>query len=183
MKNAKVIIRQSSVNDLDDIWNVEEEAFGSKEEASLSIDLIKDSSAQPCLSLLAYDNERAIGHILFTRAYLNRNNFPMIYILAPMAVIPAYQQKGIGGLLIKEGLKMLKNQGSELVFVLGHIDFYPRYGFVNDANALGFQAPYFIPEKVKDAWMVQELRAHALSEYRGTVYAADTLMQEKYWVE
>ena len=69
-----------------------------------------------------------------------------VRILAPLAVLPEAQSTGIGGQLIKEGLNQLKKSGVDLVFVLGHPDYYPRSGFTT-AGVLGYEAPYPIPEE------------------------------------
>lgn len=179
----KIIIREATINELDALLAINRLAFGSETEAALVRDLILDPTAAPVVSLLAFHNEKAIGHILFTRAVLQQIPEAHASILAPMAVIPEYQNKGIGGLLIKEGLKRLMEINVELVFVLGHIDYYPKSGFINDAARFGFFAPYPIPEEAAPAWMVQQLSDGALEKYSGTVRCANTLMKEEYWIE
>ena len=81
----------------------------------------------------------------------------MMHILAPLAVKPEYQRQGIGGMLIKAGIEKLQEKGSNLVFVLGHKEYYPKYGFIPDANHLGYPAPYPILEEYSDYWMVQPI--------------------------
>jgi len=179
----KIIIRDAKTNELDPLLTINRLAFGSETEAALVRNLILDPTAAPVISLLAFHDEKAIGHILFTRAVLQQIPEANASILAPMAVIPEYQNKGIGGLLIKEGLKRLMEMNVELVFVLGHIDYYPKSGFINDAARFGFFAPYPIPEEAAAAWMVQELSDGALKKYSGRVSCADSLMQEQYWLE
>jgi putative acetyltransferase len=66
-------------------------------------------------------------------------------------------------MLIREGLRKLKEIGVEMVFVLGHMKYYPQYGFTPDAGRLGFPAPYPIPPEHADAWMVQALSSDGLS--------------------
>jgi putative acetyltransferase len=68
------------------------------------------------------------------------------------------------------------------VFVLGHPEYYPRFGF-RPAGALGMDAPYPIPERHADAWMVQALRPGLLGQVRGTVRCADTLNDPRHWRE
>ncbi len=86
-------------------------------------------------------------------------------------------------MLIKEGLKRLKEMGSKLVFVLGHIEYYPKFGFITDAEALGFPAPYPIPVEYKDAWMIQSLGESEVSEFKGKVICADKLDKPEHWRE
>lgn len=184
MKKQHIQIKETSINDINEIIHVEKLAFGSEEEALLTTNLLKDKSAEPMLSLLAFDNKKAIGHILFTRAYINSiKNETLIHILAPLAVIPEYQNQGIGGMLIRESIKRLKDLGSELVFVLGHITYYPKYGFIPDAKKLGYPAPYPIPEEVKDAWMVQSLNPKGFVIEKGNIICASAMDKPEYWRE
>ena len=99
-------IRETSSSDLDDILFVEHTAFGHDEEAGLVRDLLEDPSAKPMLSLLAFKDDRAVGHILFTAAHLTGAD-NKVAILAPLAVVPEAQRQGIGGQLIKRGLELL----------------------------------------------------------------------------
>ena len=182
MKN--IDIRETTPADFEDIMKVERRAFGQEDEAKLTADLLNDPTAQPILSLLAFYNDKAIGHILFTRLYLNEiSEQPLIHLLAPMAVLPEFQNQGIGGKLIKTGLEKLKAMGSEVVFVLGHIDYYPKYGFINDAGKLGYQAPYPIPDEVADAWMIQTLNSEGIKLVRGKIKCAKQLDKPEYWSE
>lgn len=178
-----ISIKHADEKDINDVLMVERLAFGGEEEAHLVKILLSDQTAAPVVSLLAFTKEKAVGHILFTKVRINKSRYPLAYILAPMAVIPDFQNKGIGGLLIQEGLKQLAAMNVELVFVLGHIHYYPKNGFIADAAKFGFFAPHPIPKKVKEAWMVQELKHNSIKKYSGTVICADTLMHEKYWLE
>jgi putative acetyltransferase len=103
-------------------------------------------------------------------------------ILAPLSVHTENQSQGIGGQLIEEGLKELKASGVELVFVLGHPDYYQRYGF-STAGTKGFDAPYPIPPENSDAWMVQELHPGIIECVSGQVICADALNDLKHWQE
>jgi putative acetyltransferase len=96
--------------------------------------------------------------------------------------VPDAQKQGIGGKLIEHGLRNLSASGVDLVVVLGHPEYYPRYGFEPAAN-LGFDATYPIPEKNADAWMVLALRADAVGAFRGKVICADKLNKPEYWRE
>jgi putative acetyltransferase len=146
-------------------------------------DLLDDPSARPLYSLLAFSDDRPVGHILFTAARLvGPQNDAAISILAPLAVIPEFQKQGVGGMLIKDGLGRLGDAGVDLVFVLGHPEYYPRYGFV-PAGERGFEATYPIPEKNAGAWMVQELRPGVIGTVSGRVRCADKLARPEYWRE
>jgi len=97
-------------------------------------------------------------------------------------VLPDEQSRGIGGRLIEEGLRRLRESGVDLVFVLGHPEYYPRHGFV-PAGALGYEAPYPVPEEDAEAWMVQELQPGRAVEARGKVRCCEVLDQTQHWRE
>ena len=176
-------IREASDLDLNDVLSVERLAFGHDDEAELVRNLLSDPSAQPILSLLAFRDDVAVGHILFTAAHLTNNqNTIKISILAPLAVVPDAQRQGIGGKLIERGLQLLSRSGVDLVFVLGHPEYYPRHGF-KPAGCLGFEATYPIPHEHADAWMVQALRPEIIGTVRGKVVCADALNKPEYWRE
>ena len=119
---------------------------------------------------------------MFSRATLEPNASLSISILGPLAVMPDVQKQGIGGKLIQKGLEILSTSGVDLVFVLGHPTYYPRFGF-KPAGELGFEPSYPIPEKNADAWMVQELRPGVIGSFSGRVICADSLDDPKYWRE
>ena len=168
-------IKESSDKELNDVLRVEKDAFGYDKEANLVQDLLSDSSAKPLFSFLAFKNDSAVGHILFTSAKLEGAQHDVsISLLAPLAVIPEYQKQGVGGKLIEHGLQYLKTFGIELVFVLGHPEYYPKYGF---------EAPYPIPEEHANAWMVQELRAGVIGRVSGKIRCADMLNKPQHWRE
>ena len=180
--NSDLIIRESNSSDLHNILAVERAAFGSEEEADLVRNLLNDPTAEPRLSLLALQKQQAIGHILFTGGYLNPEIDLKVSILAPLAVIPDYQKQGVGGRLIKEGLAILEKEGVDLVFVLGHPSYYPLHGF-KPAVPAGFEPPYYKPQEIADAWMVQSLSPSLWGSYEGLVKCAETLDRLEYWRE
>lgn len=110
-----MIIREALYSDLDNVLFVERAAFGSDEEANLVRDLLGDDSAKPIVSLLAFQENRAVGHILFTNARLESKAPLSISILAPLAVVPDAQKQGIGGELIEYGLQVLLESRVDLV--------------------------------------------------------------------
>jgi putative acetyltransferase len=183
LKNIKIV--RTNNTHINDILIVERLAFKRDSEVDLTEALLKDNSAEPLLSLLAYHENRAVGHILFTRCYVNEiiQDQPLFHILAPLAVIPEYQKQGIGGLLIREGHKLLKEMGSQMVFLLGHIDYYPRHGYIHDASQFGYTPTYSIPEKVKNAWMCQSLVDKKCPIKKGRILCCEELNREEHWKE
>jgi predicted N-acetyltransferase YhbS len=185
-KERLLKIRKSSALDGTEIEKIHIKAFG-KEKGSAIADLVNglfnDKTATPLLSLVAVEGDQLIGHILLTKATFTQTTEPVsARILAPLAVLPGIQRKGVGGRLIEEGLIRLKETGVELVFVLGHPDYYPRYGFI-PAGDIGYEAPYPIPEEHAGAWMVQELSAGVIGRINGKVRCSDALNQPEHWRE
>lgn len=186
-----VCIKEASENDLQATLSVVKAAFeasGEAEEvAQLVADALDDPTARPFVSLLAFvvDNSttRPVGHILLTKAQLNTHPNLGVALLAPLAVVPAFQRHGIGGQLIEEGMKRLEEQqGVELVFVTGHPSYYPRHGF-RCAGELGFEPPYPVGNH-PDAWMVRELRPGSIDRHApGKLLCADSIDRPEYWQE
>ena len=179
-------IRVSKESERNDILNIHRSAFSPEKGsviAKLVDDLLDDETAMPILSLVAVDNGKLIGSILYTKATITQTEMPIeAQILAPLAIHPNEQNKGIGEELINEGLKQLKASGTELVFVLGHPSYYPRCGFV-PAGQLGFEAPYPIPEEHADAWMVQEFNGDVIGKTTGKVKCSKVLNEPQHWRE
>ncbi len=179
-------IRKSIEADRKEILDIHNQAFGKNEGpviAKLVGDLLDDETAMPILSLVAVENHKLIGHILFTKAVITATETPIFaQILAPLAILPEEQNKGVGEKLINAGLKILKESGIELVFVLGHPTYYPRCGFF-PAGEQGFEAPYPIPEENAPAWMVQELNGDILANNSGKVQCSKVLNEPQHWRE
>ena len=118
---GKIVIRETVPADLAAIVEVHKKGFGYDKEAGLTAELLSDPTAEPTVSLLALRDGEAVGHILFTRCRIAGAEVqqPLFYILAPLAVVPSCQKQGVGGLLIAEGLQLLRERGAKLVFVLG----------------------------------------------------------------
>ena len=174
-------IRRTTEADREAIYRVEAQSFGHEKEAKLADALLDDPTAKPRLSLLALEDGLPVGHILFTAARLE--GCPLrVSLLAPLSVVPEAQGKGVGGKLIEAGLQRLREEGVDLVFVLGHPGYYPRFGFV-PAMPFGLGAPYPIPDEHSDAWMVQPLRPGALDSASGRLVCAGELDRPEHWRE
>ena len=185
-KEYTLKIRQSTESDRKEILNIHEQAFGQVKGpviAKLVDDLLNDETAMPILSLIAVANDTLVGHILFTKAVITKTENPIsAQILAPLAILPDEQRKGIGEKLINEGLRLLKESGTELVFVLGHPTYYPRCGFI-PAGAQGFEAPYPIPEEHAEAWMVQGLNGDVSKTNSAKIQCSKVLNEPQHWRE
>lgn len=179
-------IRVSKESERSEVLNIHRIAFGEEKGsviAKLVDDLFDDETAMPILSLVAVDDGKLVGSVLYTKVQITQTEMPIeAQILAPLAIHPDEQNKGIGKQLINEGLNLLKASGTELVFVLGHPGYYPRCGFV-PAGKLGFEAPHPIPEEHADAWMVQELNGGVIGKTTGKVKCSKVLNDPEHWRE
>lgn len=182
----RVTVRFAAAEDRAAILGIHEAAFGSAEGpviVTLVTDLLDDITARPLHSLVAEADGRVVGHVLFTTVKIRPGGGAVsAQILAPLAVVPGQQGKGVGGALVKEGLRQLAAAGVALVFVLGYPDYYSRFGF-RPARALGFAAPYPIPVAHDAAWMVLELRPGVIGRVRGRVQCAAALNDPRHWRE
>jgi len=122
-------IRNETEADITAIRQVNEAAFGGQEEANI-VDKVRAQPGEK-LSLVAVDEDaKLIGHILFSRVSLNGEDGKLDGMgLAPMAVVPEYQNRGIGSQLVKGGIERLRTTGCPFIIVLGHAHYYPRFGF------------------------------------------------------
>lgn len=178
-----MIVREATAADTAELLLVEKQAFDEDEESQLVERLLADPTARPLLSLVAVNDTQMVGHILFTSVRLSNSGHSIpSSILAPLAVIPAAQGRGVGGELINAGLSLISESGVELVFVLGYPDYYSRFGF-RPAGEVGFEAPYPIAEEHADAWMVRELCSGIIGDVSGKVICADALDQPELWQE
>lgn len=162
----QINIRQERKEDFREVFELNAIAFEQDGEAKLVDALRKNESVFiPQLSLVATEAEKVVGHILFTKIKVVGEQIHESLALAPMAVLPEYKQKGIGGQLITEGLKIAKNLGFSSVIVLGHEHYYPKFGF-EPAEKWQVKAPFEVPSS---AFMGIELKENGLQNCAGTV--------------
>ena len=155
-------VRTEQAPDIDAVHALHLRAFEpSTEEAELVDGLRADADHIPELCLVALRDGEVAGHIAFSRARLDTG--ATVAVLAPVGVLPERQRSGIGAALVEEGLSRAHDTGLPLVIVLGHADYYPRFGF-EPAKPLGIEAPFPVPD---EAWMALRLPAYAGE--RGTV--------------
>jgi len=156
------VIRPEIPADHAAIREVNRLAFGGGDEARLVAALRAGGYVR--VSLVAEEGGRVVGHILF-------GDLPIVtavgtveaLALAPLAVLPSHQRRGIGSLLVREGLRACREAGHRIVVVLGHPEYYPRFGF-SAGLAWRLKSPFSGP-----AFMAAELVPGALEGVGGEV--------------
>ena len=157
-----ISVRVERPGDAAGVRETNEYAFGTPLEASL-VDALRGSADY--LSLVATVEREVVGHILFTPVRLEPSAGVHIAGLAPMAVRPEHQRLGIGGQLIRAGLDECRRRGYSAVVVLGHPEYYPRFGFV-PGHTFGLTCEFPSPP---EAFMAIELVPEALMGTTGMV--------------
>ncbi len=152
------LIRPEQPADISAIHTVNEEAFGQPDEANL-VDKLR-TNGKTTVSLVAVENDQIVGHILFSEATIDTTT---IIGLAPLAVLPGYQKQGIGTMLTNAGIEACRNAGYRAMIVLGHPEYYPRFGFV-PASRFCIKSEYEVRDEV---FMALELQPGALSDCAG----------------
>ena len=136
-------IRQENQNDYKEVYSVVKKAFETAEHSDGNehdlVTLLRNSkNFIPELSLVAIEDNKIVGYILFTKVKIG--DYEEI-ALAPLAVLPEFQKKGIGGSLIKKGHEIAKKLGYHYSIVLGSEKYYPKFGYV-PAIKYGIEAPF-----------------------------------------
>jgi putative acetyltransferase len=129
---------------------VHRRAFGRDAEARLVRAIRASDRFVPELSLVAEDDGRVVGHALLSYVDLDGGR---VLSLAPMGVLPDFQRRGIGGQLIRAALDRARDRGEDLVVLVGHPQYYPRFGFTR-ARTLSIEPPRDFPDA---AWMAIQL--------------------------
>ncbi len=140
-------IRQENENDYEEVYTVIKKAFETAEhsdgnEQELVIKLRKSKSFIPELSLVAVDNNKIIGYILFTKIKIVNNTE---LALAPLAILPEYQRKGIGTNLIKKGHEIANQLNYNYSVVLGNDKYYHKLGYIPASN-YNIKAPFEVED-------------------------------------
>ncbi len=158
-----MIIRNENIEDREAVREINLNAFPTDVEAAL---VEKLRSSMDTISLVAVQEDKVVGHILFSPLIIeiDEETFEAL-ILVPIAVLPEYQKQGIGSKLVENGLIECRNQGHSIIVLVGHPEYYPRFGFIS-AEQNGIEHPFEVPE---DVFMVYELVPNALKKVNGVL--------------
>ena len=165
MQNLK--IRTETPADIDIIHAINAVAFGRNSEADL-VTLLRDDDALLLSHIAELDGE-VVGHAGYSLVTVSEgervHHFPG---LGPIAVKPELQRQGIGSALLRAGMKSMREMGYGLLFLVGHVSYYPRFGF-QPAQPLGFSSDYVKPDGPHEHFMVAVLDAKLSAEVSGHV--------------
>jgi putative acetyltransferase len=158
-------IRDERTEDYEAVRKINDKAFGQLEEGNI-VDKIR-AACDEIISLVAVEGEKVVGHIFFSPAVINHDGNEIKGIgLAPMAVHPDCQNKGIGSLLVNEGIKRVKKTDCPFIIVLGHEKYYPRFGFER-ASKYGIKPQW--KDIPNEAFMVMILDNERMAGVTGAV--------------
>jgi len=162
-----ISIRPETIKDYELIKAINDAAFGQENESRLVEELRKTALFKAELSLVAEVDNTVVGHILFYPVNIidEEGNRYMTLCLGPMSVFPKWQRKGVGKKLMKESLLRAKIMRKNSVIVLGHPEYYPKFGF-KKASEFNIKVPFDVPD---EALMALELFPDAFTGVRGTV--------------
>ncbi len=161
---VNIDIREERPSDHGSVRELNVKAFPTDAEARL-VDLLREDT-RPLISLVAVADGRVAGHILFSPVRVEKApRSALVLGLGPMAVTPERQRQGIGGRLVREGLERCRGLQAAAVVVLGHLEYYPRFGF-QPARPAGL---YFRAPEMDPYFFVLELEPGALGALSGEV--------------
>lgn len=161
-------IRESALGDIDAIEGLYPQAFPDEDLLRLVRQLL--SEVPTVMSIVALTGENLSGHIVFTECATREEAFP-VALLGPLAVAPERQKRGIGTMLVRQGLERMRARGIGMVCVLGDPAYYERFGFLPEAD---IETPYPFPDEWREAWQ-------SISLEGGKPATKDRLVVPKPW--
>ena len=150
-------IREERPDDIAAVRDLNKRAFGQDQEANI-VDALRNNGAA-LLSLVATVDDRVVGHIMYSPLSVGDINGAA---LAPMAVIPEHQRQGIGSKLVEAGNRKLKDAGCPFIIVVGHPDYYPRFGFT-PASEHGIKCEWDVPNDVFMLLVLEQAKMESVS--------------------
>lgn len=171
---AGIDLRESLPADLAALEKLYPAAFPAEDLLPLVRDLL--AGRGDVLSLVACRDRDLVGHVAFTLCPLAGRR-EMIALLAPLAVAPAWQKRGIGSALVRAGLERLKHTDVAMVLVLGDPDYYGRFGF---RPGHGILPPYPLPAEWRRAWQALALRERG-ADLQGELVVPEPWQRPALW--
>jgi predicted N-acetyltransferase YhbS len=168
-------IRTENEEDYRQVFELNYRAFSNRVDESQLIERIRESKGFiPGLSIVAVEERMVKGHILLSKAKVTGERGESdVIVLAPLAVHPEFQGRGIGGSLIEEGKRRCRELGYGVILLIGHPSYYPKFGF-KPARTYGLELVQFpVPDEV---FQVCELTEGALAEIRGELQYPDVFL-------
>jgi len=153
-----VEIREERPDDVAAIREVNRSAFGQDQESNI-VDALRTNGAA-LLSLVATVNDQVVGHIMYSPLTVGENLKGVA--LGPMAVVPEYQRQGIGTKLIETGNRKIKDGCHPFIIVVGHAEYYPRFGF-RPASEHGIKCEWDVPHEVFMLLVLNEAKMQGVS--------------------
>ena len=175
------VIREATDKDYDAIQTIYLSAFPDNEKhlvASLACKLLNQETNPNTFSLVAESDNLTVGHIAFSPVIINGQADIKAYIIAPLAVMPNYQNRSIGSALIEHGLKILSNAHVNIVFVYGDPMYYGKFGFNNNVTT-NYLAPY--PLQQPYGWQARILNEFKLNDSPVEISCVAALEKPELW--
>ncbi len=151
-------IREEHADDIAAVRDLNRRAFGQDQESNI-VDALRANGAA-LLSLVATLNDQVVGHIMYSPVSIEGNVTGAA--LGPMALLPEHQRQGIGSKLIETGNQKLKDAGYPFITVVGHADYYPRFGF-RPAGEHGIKCEWDVPDDVFMLLVLDEAKTEGVS--------------------
>lgn len=171
----RVEIRNSQPDDEPSITELYRSAFPDEDLVPLVTSLLRESV--DALSLVAIADQKPVGHVIFTSCSVDSAD-KNVALLAPLAVAPPWQRRGIGSKIVEAGFDALRATDTAQVFTLGDPAYYTRFGFRPERNV---SPPYTLPEEWRDAWQSLRLTKDTQPTH-GTLIVPSAWQQKSLWL-
>lgn len=174
-------IREASLSDEQRIRSLYMSAFEATEAklvAALSIELLKVESRPKTYGLVAESGSLLVGHVVFSPVRSKADGSLSGYMLAPLAVDPEVQKRKIGSTLVEEGIRILKENSVEVVFVYGDPRYYSRFGFTV-VSVERYVPPY--PLTFEHGWQVMHLKENPSSKTSEELECLPMFSKKELW--